>query len=226
MDDRIIADILKLPGEDTNFQITHERVANSRHLFTLEIPRYMTKVKVSEKRLPKYYAQTPGRQKVNKCPARLGTPKVDRQGYYLDEGGNRIVANSRSAGSPRFITINAQVLYVGNSWGRVAIKNALEKFYIPFVETLPVFTGSIIMESEIHTIVGHSQADLDNLGYVYGKVLADTMIKLGKIVDDKVPCITKPCSAPLFFPVSTEDEKKFVYHFYQDLRPEILRLHK
>ena len=53
-----------------------------------------------------------------------------------------------------------------------------------------------------------------------------SMTNLGKIVDDKVPYITKPCSAPLFCPVETEDERKFVYHFYQDLRPEILKLHK
>lgn len=197
-----------------------------KHLFTLEIPKYITKVKTSEKRLPKYYANSPGRQKVNKCPTKLGNPQVDSKGFYLDKDGNKIVANARSVGTPRFITINAQVLYVGNSWGRVAIKNALEEFYTPLVETLPVFTGSIIMESEIHTIVGHSQADLDNLGYMYGKVLTDTMTNLGKIADDKVPYVTKPCSAPLFCPVEFEDERKFVYHFYQDLRPEILKLHK
>lgn len=198
------------------------------HLYTLEIPKYITKVKTAEKKRPKYYSSVAGRGRVRKLPVRLekkGNVRTDSFGFYLDENGERVVANTRTVGKEAFVNINAQVLYVGKPWQRVAIKEGLEEFFIPYIETLPKFTGSIIMESEIYTTVGHHKADLDNLGYMYGKVLTDTMVNMGKLKDDSVPYITKPCSSPLFHPVSSEDDRKLVYHFYQDLRPEILQLH-
>jgi len=200
-----------------------------KHLYTLEIPKYITQVKTAEKKMSKYYSSIAGRSRVKKLPVRLekkGHVKTDKFGFYLDENGERIVANTKTVGKPNLFNINSQILYVGRPWQRVAMKNTLEEFFLPILEQVPIFTGSIIMESEIHTVVGSKQADLDNVGYIYGKVLTDTLVNTGKLFDDSVPYVTKPCSSPLFFPVDTLDERKMVYHFYQDLRPEILKLHK
>jgi len=195
-----------------------------QHLYTLEIPKFITKVQSSEKRRAKYYSNKAGPGRVNKCPVRLKNPILDDKGFYLDTEGAKILANIRSVGTPKFIPINGQILYVGKPWDRAKLKIALEEYFIPFVETLPIFTGSIIMETELHTTIGHDKGDLDNLGYMYGKVLTDTMVNMGKLYDDSVPYVTKPCSAPLFFPVNSDEDRKLVYHFFQDLRPEILKL--
>lgn len=196
-------------------------------IFTLTIEKFITKVKTSEKKRAKYYSSFSGPGRVNKLPVRLekkGNVKTDEKGFYLDEKGEKIVANTRTVGKEGYFTINGQILYVGSPWKRAAMKKTLEEFFIPIVENLPVFKGSIIIDSELHSINNHKLADLDNLGYIYGKVLVDTMVNLGKLVDDKVPYITGPPTAPTFFPVETEDDRKFVYKFYQDLRPEILKL--
>lgn len=197
-----------------------------KHLYTLEIPKYITQVKTANSIRPKYYSNKAGVGRVNKLPKRLTNYTIDNKGFYLDSEGNKVVANTRSVGKERFISINAQVLYVGKPWERVSIKNGLEEFYLNYIENIPVFTGSIIMESEMHTVIGHSQGDLDNLGYMYGKVFLDTLVNAGRLIDDKVPYITKPCSAPLFVPVKNTDDRKLVFHFYQDERPEILKLNK
>jgi hypothetical protein len=199
---------------------------NFKHIYTLEIPKYITSVQTSKVIRPKYYSNVAGTGRVNKCPKRLGDAEVDAKGFYIDKNGNRIIANTRNVGKPRLVPINAQILYVGSKWNRAAIKNGLEEFYIDYIKDMPVFTGSIVMESEIHTVIGHDQGDLDNLGYMYGKVLLDTMVNMGRLVDDKVPYVTKPCSAPLFYPVDSTDDRKLIFHFYQDERPEILKLHK
>lgn len=196
-------------------------------LHTLEIPKYITKVKTANKKNPKYYANSPGRGRVNKLPVRLskkGSVVVDNKGFYLDENGNKIIANTRTVGKEAFFNINGQILYVGSPWQRAAMKKTLEEFFIPIVETLPVFRGSIIIEAELHCPLSSHLADLDNLGYIYGKVFVDTMVNMGKLIDDKVPYVTKPPTAFFFHPVSSEDDRKFVYHFFQDSRPEILKL--
>lgn len=199
---------------------------NSKLLHTLEIPKYITQVKTANKKRPKYYANSPGVGRVNKLPVRLekkGNVRVDAKGYYLDEDGNKIVSNTRTVGKEGFFTINSQILYVGDKWKRAAMKKTLEEFFLPYLEQVPVFKGSIIMTSELHSL---SSLDLDNFGYIYGKVLVDTLVNTGKLVDDKAPYVTQPPTAPLWFPVESDEDRKLVFHFYQDLRPEILNLHK
>lgn len=201
---------------------------NKKHIFTLEIPKFITKVKTAEKKAAKYYSSISGPRRVNKLPVRLekkGNVKTDSKGFYLDENGERIVANTRTVGKESLFNINGQILYVGSPWKRAAMKKALEEFFIPIVEKLPVFKGSIMIDAELHHVCDYKLADLDNLGYIYGKVLVDTMVNLGKLVDDKVPYVTKPPTAFEFHPVQSEEDRKFVYKFYQDLRPEILQLH-
>ena len=126
--------------------------------------------------------------------------------------------------SEKFISINGNVLYEGKPWDRKKIKDGLEEFFTPFVATLPKLEGPIIMECELYAPLHYHLPDLNNFGYMYEKVLSDTMVNMGKLKDDCVPYITKPGCAPLFIPVESEEDRKLVYHIYQDLRPEILQL--
>jgi len=197
-----------------------------KKVYTLELPQFVTHVVTSQKRRPKYYSSIAGVGRVNKLPKRLEKEgyTVDKFGFYLNKQGERIVANTRSVGTPKQVAINAQVLYVGKPWERVAMKNCLEEFFTPYVKEMPVFNFPIAMDCELHTLATYHTADLNNTGYIYEKVLTDVMVKQGKIFDDSIPYVTKPGSSPLFIPVESEDQRKLVYHIYQDLRPEILQM--
>lgn len=200
-----------------------------RHICSLEIPKYIRIVKTAEAKRPKYYSNKSGPGRVNKLPVRLeksGEYTIDAKGFYLNKQGEKIVANTRTVGKPNTFNINGQILYVGKPWQRAAMKATLAEFFTPLIEELPKFEGSIITECDIYTTIGHKQADLDNLGYIYGKVLMDTIVNNGKLEDDCVPYVTKPPTAPLFHPVSNDEERRLVYHFYQDLRPEIIHLNE
>ena len=74
---------------------------------------------------------------------------------------------------------------------------------------------------ELHDVIGRGDWDLDNRAWVYLKVFLDTLTSNGVIFDDSIKYITQMPN-PVFFPVETKEESKFVFKFYQDDRPEIL----
>jgi hypothetical protein len=195
-------------------------------VYTLEMEDYITHVQTSEKRRPKYYSSIAGRGRVNKLPKRLEKEgyTVDKFGFYINKEKERVVANTRSVGTPKQISINSQVLYVGKPWERVAMKNALEEFFLPYVNEMPVFNFPIAMECELHINATYHTADLNNTGYIYEKVLTDVMVKQGKIFDDSIPYITKPGSSPLYVPIEEGEKRKLIYKIYKDKREEILQL--
>lgn len=195
-------------------------------VYTLELPNYLNKIRTAKSIRAKYYSTIPGSGRVNKLPKRLEKEgyTVDKFGFYLNKNNERVVANTKSVGAERFLTINSQILYVGKPWERMAMKNALEAYFIPFVKEMPVFDFPIAMDCELHTVATYHTQDLNNTGYIYEKVLTDVMVKEGKIKDDSVPYVTKPGSSPLFIPVRKEEDRKLVYHIYKDLREEILQL--
>jgi hypothetical protein len=101
------------------------------------------------------------------------------------------------------------------------IKNFVQEYLDPFVAQMPVIDYPLYMESEIHAMYQHRLPDMNNIGYVWDKILTDVMVKHGKIVDDSPLYLTRPGSAPLYCPVETEEERKIVIRFYKDLRSEI-----
>jgi hypothetical protein len=133
----------------------------------------------------------------------------------------RVVANTKTVGKPGTIPINAQVFYVGKPFQRMIIKNFVQEYLDPFVAQMPVIDYPLYMESEVHAMYQHRLPDMNNIGYVWDKILTDVMVKHGKIVDDSPLYLTRPSSAPLYYPVETEEERKIVIRFYKDLRSEI-----
>jgi hypothetical protein len=62
---------------------------------------------------------------------------------------------------------------------------------------------------------------MNNIGFAWEKILTDVMTENGIIVDDSPLYITKPGSAPLFCPIDNFEDRRIVFKFYKDLRPEI-----
>ena len=196
---------------------------NKEFKFELVLDNYPLTAISSNSKRPKYYSSTPGRGRVNKLPKKMEKEgySIDIEGYYLDKTMQRVVANTKTVGKPGTIPINAQVFYVGKPFQRMIIKNFVQEYLDPFVAQMPVIDYPLYMESEIHAMYQHRLPDMNNIGYVWDKILTDVMVKHGKIVDDSPLYLTRPGSAPLYCPVETEEERKIVIRFYKDLRSEI-----
>lgn len=198
-------------------------MTNKEFKFELVLDNYPLTAISSNSKRPKYYSSLPGRGRVNKLPKKMEKEgySIDIEGYYLDKTMQRVVANTKTVGKPGTIPINAQVFYVGKPFQRMIIKNFVQEYLDPFVAEMPVIDYPLYMESEVHAMYQHRLPDMNNIGYVWDKILTDVMVKHGKIVDDSPLYLTRPGSAPLYCPVETDEERKIVIRFYKDLRSEI-----
>jgi hypothetical protein len=86
---------------------------------------------------------------------------------------------------------------------------------------MEVINYPVYMESEVHAVYEHRLPDMNNIGYVWDKILTDVMVAEGIIFDDSPLYITRPGSAPLYVPIDDPEDRKIVFRFYHDKRKEI-----
>lgn len=183
------------------------------------------KVMLSKSRKAVYYSRIPGRLRKTKIPRRLENNATDIEGYLIDDKGERIAANIRTAGTPKYLSINNQHIYAGNYITRLQIVNGLKEFLLPYVQQLPKIEElPLIIDCELFTPQGTANWDIENFGVIYSKVFNDLLVREEKIPDDSVKFITQPGSGPKFTPVESMEDRKIVYTFYQDLRQDIQQL--
>lgn len=196
---------------------------NKEIKFQLVLEQYPTSAIVSKSRRPKYYSSKPGRGRVNKLPKKMEKEgyTIDIEGYYLNLQGERVISNTGTVGKPGTIPINAQVFYVGKPFQRMAIKNFVQEYLLPYVQQMEVIDYPVYMESEVHAVYEHRLPDMNNIGYVWDKILTDVMVAEGIIFDDSPLYITRPGSAPLYVPIDDPENRKIVFRFYHDKRKEI-----
>lgn len=185
----------------------------------ITIPEYITKVALSESRRPVYYSLH-GKRKPPKKLLKSKLYTVDKQGYLrYRPTGDKVVANSKVVGTPKFQKINGQDFYsgFGSHFERIKIVAGIKNFCRPFVQHLPpVMEFPVQLEMELHTIIGEGNWDLDNL-WIYTKCFQDLLVECGIIPDDNIQFISKP-AAPEFYPIPTEDKRKLVFKIYKDER--------
>lgn len=161
-----------------------------------------------------------------KIPKKYKNYKFNTEGYLINENGNRIVANAKSAGTPKYQAINNQFIYAGNYSVRMNIVNGLKKFLLPYVQQVPIITTlPIIIECEIYQVPGRNNWDIENFGVIYSKVFNDLLVSEGKIPDDSIRYITKPGSGPLYTPIENIEDRKMVFYFIHDNR-EVIQQYK
>ena len=71
----------------------------------ISIPLFIKKVMISKARRIKYYKEG------GKIPIKYSKYGFDSKGRLIDDKGEYIVANPRTIGKPKYITINGQALY-------------------------------------------------------------------------------------------------------------------
>jgi hypothetical protein len=181
---------------------------------------------MSESRRAKYYSIKSGPNRVNKIPKRIERAgyTVDEQGYILDKSGQRVIANTRTVGKPRLIPINNQYIYSqkGSHYTRQALVRGLENYYMPLIieKIAPIKANDlpVVIEAELYAVPNANLPDGDNFGTIYYKVFSDCLVRAGIIPDDKMYYISKPGSAPLFYPIEKEEERVLIFHFFADRR--------
>ena len=101
--------------------------------YTIEIPNYITHIKLSESRRAKYYTVTE-EDRIPKKYKKLGI-SYDKKGIALDNEGEKIIKNTRVAGTPKLWKINSQDLYSGNlhHHSRAKIMVELHKYFVDVV---------------------------------------------------------------------------------------------
>ena len=188
-------------------------------LLEITIPEYITRVALSKSRRPVYYS-TKGKRKPPKTLLKNPLYVVDKQGFLrYRPTGDKVVANKKVVGTPKYQKINGQDFYsgFGSQFERIAIVSGIKNFCRPFITKLPILTEfPVQFEMELHTVIGQANWDLDNL-WIYTKCIQDLLVETGKMPDDNIQFVTKP-AAPEFFPTKTEEERKLVFKIYKDER--------
>jgi hypothetical protein len=199
---------------------------------TIEIPKYIRKVKLSEARKRKYYEKGKKGPVAKKYAdtSKYGWKRYGSKQFLIDlETDERVVANPRAAGTPRYMAVNGQKIYNAEASPHVRSKvmSDIKKSFAPFINKLdPIDLDSfpINISLEIHDVItdeGNNQLwDVDNRSMPYIKAFQDCLTgnkdKDGKnrnkqiIPDDHVLFITQP-PLPKFIPVENEDDRKLVF---------------
>jgi len=188
-------------------------------LLKIEIPKYILRVKLSEKRRAKYYTTK------SKIPKKFKQFKFDRKGVLVDPLGNRIIANPRAQGTPSWAKISGQAFYAGfgHSAQRVKIVKEMKIYFLKALKGLSPIKSEdfpVQIHWDLYQTIGVANWDLDNL-WIYNKCFQDALVEAGILPEDNITYITKS-AAPEFFPVEDEEDRKMVFKIIKEEREEIL----
>jgi hypothetical protein len=190
-----------------------------RLLQEITIPNYITHVMLSKKRKIVYY-NIKGKRKPPQKYLKDKLYIIDNKGFLrYRPTGEFVVANKRTAGTPKYQKINGQDFYSG--FGSPFIRNTMvteiKRSLLPYAKRVPkIVEFPIQFEMELYTTIDEGNWDLDNL-WIYSKCFQDVLVQAGIIPDDNIQFITKP-AAPEFFPVKTPEERKIIFKIYKDER--------
>jgi len=204
--------------------------------FTCSIPDYPRDVQVSSKRRTNYWKQG------EVIPKKYANYTYSN-GFLVDPAGNKIIKNSKTAGTPRFVTINAQAIYVGMHHSvRSKIVNELhtmfhDEFKKQFPSQIVLGDNKILIALHFYDVYSDKLPDLDNLANLFVKCGVDCLTtlnnpnqfkgssthKLGILPDDKAIFI--PHILYEFSNVDDPKDRKLDFNLYlveKDFRIENL----
>lgn len=184
----------------------------------ISIPLFIKKVMISKARRIKYYKEG------GKIPIKYSKYGFDSKGRLIDDKGEYIVANPRTIGKPKYITINGQALYNARMSPHIRSKivNAVKDSFEPHLNGVePIVDLPVRVSLKLYDTIRQANWDLDNQ-WLYNKCFQDLIVKKGIIPDDDIRYITK-AGAPEFVPVDNEQDRKLVFTISSETRDEILK---
>jgi len=184
----------------------------------ISIPLFIKKVMISKARRIKYYKQG------GKIPKKYSKYGFDTKGRLVDDQGECVVANPRTIGKPKYITINGQALYNARMSPHIRSKivNAVKDSFTPYLSGIePIVQLPVRISLKLHDTIRQANWDLDNQ-WLYNKCFQDLIVKKGLIPDDDIKYITA-AGAPEFVPVDNEQDRKLVFTISPEERDEVLK---
>ena len=159
-------------------------------IFELHIPDYITHVKLSEHRRAKYYMKGEPIPKKYEGEDFCFNKKGQVENFIT---GELVLKNPRVAGTPSWKKINGQEFYKGsgNPIMRAKMVGAMKDFFRPYFDDIaPILVFPITVELELHDNP-LDEFDIDNLAWIYTKVILDVMSEKKIVPDDNVNFIAK-----------------------------------
>jgi hypothetical protein len=205
----------------------------------VEIPQYIQKIKLSEKRRTYYYEEH-----IDELPERYYKPhyvwrRIPGQKREIADTGKFIplfrlfnektqkfvVKNPSTAGKPRWLSIGGNIIWEQvHESTRTEIANKIKDSMRPLVqkyrEEFKRLRFPVMVTGEVHTTPKFCNWDLSNL-WVYNKVFEDLLRAERLLPDDSILYITLPM-APRFIPIRNDEDRKMVFTFNSDNDPRII----
>ena len=177
----------------------------------ITIPDYPSRIKLSEKRIAKYYKKGKTKKVVPKKYADKHKFDYNKKGFLVNLlTEERVIANPLSVGTPRYWVVNFQSIWnqAVKHQQRSVIMNKLKDILVPYIKPIkkiteyPIRIQLILYDTEM-------KVDVDNKGVIYTKVITDLLVRNDKIIDDSSQYVndTGRCK---FIKVATEKERKMV----------------
>ena len=182
------------------------------------VPNYEDKVPISNRRRARYYKKSDFQKKT--LPAKkyreglkLGKYKFDKKGYLIDQQKNRVIANPRIAGKPKFWTINGQRIYDGSLHytARSKVARWMHEYLREYIEELPKIKlkkGEYLrIWLDMYKPGDLQNWDCDNQ-WPWTKWFLDTLVEMGKIEEDNVSIVRSSGQVTYI----ESDERKLVFN--------------
>jgi hypothetical protein len=155
------------------------------------------KVQVSKKRNKQYWKKTDKLTLTMERHLKKNLIFLHRDGYYRDSiSKTKIWKNTKSAGTPGYLSINAQHIYNSNmsqimrSSYIKRIKSVIRPFLVG-IQPVDISDFPVQLTGKLYCPSGAANWDLDNLAYIYSKVIQDLLVELRIIPDDSIRYINK-----------------------------------
>ena len=198
-------------------------------------PEHLKKVLLSKARQKKYYEL--GSSLSKKMAKKYHNKEayewrcVNKRSFLYHIGtDDKVVANPKAAGTPKYQIINGQAIYNGAMHPTVRAKvfRELKEHIAPYLDGIePIKEAPLKIFIEIHDTIreGSSLFDIDNRSYPYLKAWQDVLTGNkgeNKVIlqDDNILIVTTVQSK--FIPVHTTAERQIIFKIYKEDDPRII----
>lgn len=177
---------------------------------SITIPDYPDSIQMAKARRPVYYTKK-GKRKIPKRYLNKEKYGFNVAGQVINLAtGERVIANSKTAGTERRWVVNFQEIWNGNTSGaaRAAKVNKLKDILRPYIQQLkPIRPDQYPIGMAIKLYNTEFKVDASNKGVIYIKVIEDLMTEL-KIIEDDGPGYINDTGRILLIKVNSEKERK------------------
>ncbi len=188
----------------------------------VEIPQYVTRIKMSETRRKKYYMRGEELPQVIEDALASGSLVWKKDRVYDPLEKDYPIRNSRTQDKPNYVLISGNEIYARmHERKRMMIVKGIKDSIRPYLKAaLPKKLDSpVSVEMILHCPPKSANWDLDNL-WIYFKCFQDLIVDEGFLPDDSIMYITKSTSIT-YVPCKHEEERKMVFIVRPDRRPEL-----